>query len=74
MMEIITCFISYILVFNYYGLGLSDIYNTASNYFAPGVDDFVVGDRIYDADLQVEILAEVVSAYFFNIWACQVKM
>jgi len=72
--EAVAGLISYILVFNYYDLTLSDVYNTNSNYWSitGGNPDFTKPDgSVLNSDEQVYILKQLNAASLFNIVACQ---
>jgi hypothetical protein len=81
LLNAISAFVSYILVFNYHGLSLADIFNTASNCWTANPDDFVVRGRVYDADEQALILAQAqagvyfttVAGQFFHVWSVRVR-
>lgn len=72
--EAVAGFIAYILLFNYWDLSLSDIYDTTSqNYWLiTGSNSYFCGKhRCYDSDTQVHILKQLNACTMFNIVLCQ---
>lgn len=79
--ECLMCFIGYLLVFIRHGIPASALWDSADNYFIPGARPLVIGNRVYLASEQMEILAEAQSTYFmvlvmsqfFHIWFCRTR-
>jgi len=76
-LEALWCFLAYCLVFLSYGISISSLPFTS--YFQSGADDLVTSHGVYDADKQLEIVAEAQTAWyaclvlsqFGHIWMCK---
>ena len=72
LLNIAASFIAYILVFRFHQITLTDIFNTATNSWVTDPNDLTLANgRVLGGDEQTQILAEVQSAYYFTIVACQ---
>jgi len=80
-LESLVAFIPFFLTFSHFGIGISELRETASTYWKIGAPDFQSGNNTYNESTQLNILAQAQSIYFamvvscqwFHVWACKTR-
>ena len=71
--ETLACFLTFFSVFWYHGVPASLLPLSSDTYWKSGAPDLYIDGELYDADRQVNILAEAQCAWFITLVMCQMS-